>query len=273
MAERKPSHLPQDAFDGSPSEDAIASAHLSSHRDDDDDFLAAGAADSYAVLSPLANFDDLHLGDVNTLFPLDLDQLELDSDSTLPHIMTETGEQEVMYDNDLLVSSSINYQQQLLGATAANTRIESGESWSSSHSLQSIVPKEHNYATAPILYQSQPSTSRCDPSSASQYSDLSFQMPSMTDSAEAVSGRSSSSRKGYRHRHERVFGLSEDDQKVRNQTLNNEASQMYRERKKSKLKDMEEKEKMEEERRRKLKRQYQLLQKMKGKLKEELDQI
>ncbi|XP_068226023.1 uncharacterized protein [Palaemon carinicauda] len=67
------------------------------------------------------------------------------------------------------------------------------------------------------------------------------------------------SRRGYKHRHQRIYGLSEEDQKRRNQDLNNEASQLYRRRKIATMKELETQQRQEEERQEKLTKKYQNL--------------
>ncbi|XP_064084017.1 uncharacterized protein LOC135199805 [Macrobrachium nipponense] len=67
------------------------------------------------------------------------------------------------------------------------------------------------------------------------------------------------SRKGYTHRHQRVYGLSEEDQKKRNKELNNEASQLYRQRKSTNIKQLQAQERQEQERKKELVKKYQKL--------------
>ncbi|KAK7076437.1 hypothetical protein SK128_001495 [Halocaridina rubra] len=76
---------------------------------------------------------------------------------------------------------------------------------------------------------------------------------------EADAAVSKSSRKGYKHRHARRHGLSEEERKNRNQRLNNEASVVYRENRSKKIKDIEENLRLEEDRNARLRHQKQTL--------------
>ncbi|XP_064083877.1 uncharacterized protein LOC135199649 [Macrobrachium nipponense] len=95
--------------------------------------------------------------------------------------------------------------------------------------------------------------------------------PHPASESQDIPTSNSSSRKGYRHRHERVYGLPEEQQKKRSQILNNEASQLYRQRKTTKVQDIETQMKQEEERNLKLRMIYKQLQTQKQRL--SLDQL
>ncbi|XP_066941455.1 uncharacterized protein [Macrobrachium rosenbergii] len=83
---------------------------------------------------------------------------------------------------------------------------------------------------------------------------------STSEESDAPSSSGSVSRKGsYKHRHRRVYGLSQEDQVERSKTLNNEASLLYRERKRKKERDLEAEARQEEERQQRLRRHEQKL--------------
>ncbi|KAK7079595.1 hypothetical protein SK128_009691 [Halocaridina rubra] len=96
-------------------------------------------------------------------------------------------------------------------------------------------------------------------------------IPPEIDLPNSSSDEPSSSQRGHKHRHKRVYGLSEVDQTRRNQRLNNEASQLYRERRKLKLQELESDVQYQEKRKRELQRQYKMILKLTGKFQEKLN--
>ncbi|XP_064084740.1 uncharacterized protein LOC135200230 [Macrobrachium nipponense] len=90
---------------------------------------------------------------------------------------------------------------------------------------------------------------------------LSVQSTSEESDAPSSSSGSHSRKGSYKHRHRRVYGLTQEDQVERSKALNNEACLLYRERKRKKERDLEAETTQEEERQRRLRREEQGLQK------------
>ncbi|XP_068226021.1 uncharacterized protein [Palaemon carinicauda] len=92
-----------------------------------------------------------------------------------------------------------------------------------------------------------------------------------SDAPTSSSSHSSVSKKGsYKHRYGRIYGLSKEEQMQRTKTLNNEATQLYRERKRKRQMAIEDDHTKEEEKNRDLLQQERELRKKIEKLKKAL---
>ncbi|KAK7076440.1 hypothetical protein SK128_009692 [Halocaridina rubra] len=249
---------------------------------------ASGVAYPSEQLSPLDDFGSLTLGDSCIDFPSDGDLLNLD-DSYLDILKSPDNRQDensLAYDGGNLNAFSSDYSSGFRQSSEYCQGTLPTDNFSGNFSVnQSYLPyqSDDHYYPSSILQVSDntgPSDSFGLPAGAQYHggacgvgtSTSTLQLPPETDYSNIAPRQPSSSRKGYKHRHERAYGLSEEDQKKRNQEFNNEASQLYRARKSLRLKDLESEGKLQEAKQRKLQRQQQMLLILKQKLQEQLNQ-
>ncbi|XP_068226025.1 uncharacterized protein [Palaemon carinicauda] len=228
---------------------------------DQDDFMRSGVANPNEVQPPNIEFKRMSLDDIQDPIqlqdgPIDFDRYLQDPED-FPHVDGAVGF------TPLPLTAPMTFDMGTCPTSINHSN--SRDSYPSNLLAQSMEGPSSSLHFCPAM-----SSNLYHTSESLNYSQLSashsqYLLPNTYSEAQD-NPTNSTSRKGYRHRHERVYGLPEEDQKMRSQLLNNEASQLYRQRKTKKVKDAETQLKQEEERNAQLKMIYKQLQEQKRKL-------
>ncbi|XP_064084016.1 uncharacterized protein LOC135199804 [Macrobrachium nipponense] len=247
---------------------AAHDAFLLTRHPDDGDFLRSGVGSPNEVQPPLTELKRLSLDDIQ-------DPLQLQGEPLDLNLYLHDYQEPPLMDGALGFTPDPYTSQMAHHAKTFSENIDDAAGRDPYHSPQwdqpMAGPSSSFHPIPPMLPNLYPMTQ--SPSYPRDPALYSHQHPHPHPASESqdIPTCNRSSRKGYRHRHERVYGLPEEEQKKRSQILNNEASQLYRQRKTTKVQDIETQMKQEEERNLKLRMIYKQLQTQKQRL--SLDQL